>query len=72
MEGCVACGLAKWERSASGRIRRSLAGRCQAPYPAVVLPACVEVSFSRRGIWPGDGVGCKTFQPAPSEAGGKS
>lgn len=69
-KGCETCAHAVFERTPTGRIRRTVSGDCRAHVPDLkpLLPSCVLIRFTTRaGIWVGDGVNCPTYKAAESE-----
>lgn len=59
---CKTCAYAVFERTPTGRIRGARAGRCTAPIPEVILPACLEpVHWRKSGIWSDSGHGCPVY-----------
>ena len=65
LRGCVTCAHGEFERTPTGRIKARVAGRCRAE-PLFNVPACIKVSWSRNGIWPGDGIDCPTWKAGAS------
>lgn len=63
---CTNCGNARWQFTATGQIRKRVAGRCSAE-PTTIAPACVKVEFRRNAIWPGDGKSCQTWTERKDE-----
>ncbi len=68
---CKDCAFAKWQRTETGRIRRSLAGECTFKMNLLRVPACVEVVVRRQAIWRDAVTACAVFEPFPKPAGGE-
>lgn len=49
---CKTCEFSEWHLTQTGRISRTLSGRCTATVYLPELPASVEVVLHRRPIWP--------------------
>lgn len=60
-QGCENCGHAQFSRTPTGRIKAKESGRCHAD-PSFTVPASVKVSWTKNGIWPGDGLDCPTWK----------
>lgn len=75
-KGCGKCKHAEFERTPTGRIKKKIAGHCQAPIPDVklMLPVCAlhYVRIIKDAIWSDWFHDCVTFsqvEKSPNAAG---
>jgi hypothetical protein len=52
--GCVTCFWAKWEYTATFKIKKNVAGRCSYEIKMPTLPICVPqpINIHKQAIWP--------------------
>ncbi len=62
---CRDCQHARFDKTASGRIRRNTPGICMSPFthPEAVLPRAIVVTIRKVAIWPDMYDGCPTYKP---------
>ncbi len=61
MNGCISCQYAKFELTATGKISRSQAGRCNFK-PTIISSAAMIIIVSRTSIWFDTGEDCQVFE----------
>lgn len=62
---CPACKFGKFERTATGRPKRNLPGRCTFELGALVVPIVMTIQPRMTAIWPDMGADCPTYTLAP-------
>ncbi|WP_274644917.1 hypothetical protein [Pseudomonas serbica] len=64
---CVDCKFSTWTRTDSGRIKKKVAGRCEAVIdvriPVLMCSPPPTNVFFKQGIWPDNDGECDFFQP---------